>query len=254
MEYQGFDPDFSLKGKVALVTGGAAGIGNAIAGMFARKGAKLVLVDRDDGVVREAEALGADRAIGLVADVTDATAVEKTVAEAESSAGPIDILVNSAGVVDLEPAEDLSEANWDRHMAVNLKGTHLMCQAVGRRMLERGRGRIINLASQAGLVALDKHLAYCVSKAGVIALTRQLALEWSPRGVQTNAISPTVVMTELGRRAWAGDVGERMKQQIPARRFAEPDEIAAAAVYLASDAAAMVTGENLVIDGGYTVQ
>jgi len=121
-------------------------------------------------------------------------------------------------------------------------------------MLERGCGRIINLASQAGVVALDKHLAYCVSKAGVISMTKVLALEWSPQGIQVNAISPTVVMTELGREAWAGEVGEQMKRLIPARRFAEPEEIAAAALFLASDAAAMITGENLMIDGGYTIQ
>lgn len=254
MQYRGFDRGFSLEGKVALVTGAAAGIGRAIVDLFADKGARLLLVDRDEKVSQLATELGADRAHAMVADVTDSAQVNRAVAEGAERFGGIDILVNSAGVVALEPAETFSEDNWDRTLAVNLKGTHLMAQAVGRHMLGSGGGRIVNLASQAGVVALDRHLAYCVSKAGVISLTKVLALEWSPRGVTVNAISPTVVLTELGRKAWAGEVGEAMKQKIPARRFAEPEEIAAAALYLASDAAAMITGENLVIDGGYTIQ
>lgn len=254
MEYQGFDPGFSLAGKVALITGAAAGIGRAVAELFAEKGARLVLLDLDEAVHDVARSFGPDRAHAVVADVTDADAVRAAVDEGVRQFGGIDILVNNAGVVALEPAETFSEENWDRTIDVNLKGVHLVAQAVGRHMLDRGHGRIVNLASQAGVVALDGHLAYCVSKAGVISLTKVLALEWSPRGVAVNAISPTVVMTELGRRAWAGEAGEAMKQKIPARRFAEPAEIAAAALYLASDAAAMVTGENLVIDGGYTAQ
>lgn len=254
MEYQGFDEGFSVSGKVALVTGAAAGIGNAVSRMFARKGARVVLLDRDPSVTGMAAEVAGDDAVGIVVDVTDAEDVERAVAEAEAQIGPADILVNSAGIVELEPAEDFSEANWDRTLDVNLKGTYLMCQAVGRRMLGRNRGRIVNMASKAGVVGLDKHLAYCASKGGVISLTQVLALEWSPRGVQVNAVSPTVVMTELGRRAWAGEVGERLKEQLPARRFAEPDEVAAAILYLASDAAAMVTGANLVIDGGYSIQ
>lgn len=254
MAYEGFDPDFGLDGKVVMVTGGAAGIGKAIAELFQRKGAELVLLGRSESVHKTASSMGRERVLGVVADVTDAEQVEAAVTKAESRAGPIDVLVNCAGVSELAPAEELSEASWDRVIATNLKGTHLMCQSVGRRMLDRGRGRIVNMASQAGVVGLDKHLAYAASKGGVLSLTQVLALEWSPRGVQVNAVSPTVVLTEMGRKAWAGEAGEQMKAKIPARRFAEPDEVAAAVLYLASDAAAMVTGENLIIDGGYTIQ
>ena len=140
-------------------------------------------------------------------------------------------------------------------MAVNLKAVYLLSQVVGRRMIARGEGgKIVNLASQAGLIALDRHLAYCASKAGVISLTKVLALEWGKHGINVNSISPTVVLTELGKKAWAGEVGEAMKKKIPFGRFAQPEEIAACALFLASGAADMVHGENLVIDGGYTVQ
>lgn len=249
----------SLDGKVALITGAAAGIGKAIAEAYLDQGARVVLVDRNPEIPRIATRLAtqaghAEHATGIVADLTDKTSLEAAVMEATAAFGGVDILVNSAGVVELEPAEELSEANWDKTLSVNLKSVFMMCQAVGRHMLERGEGRIINLASQAGLVALDQHLAYCASKAGVISLTQVLALEWSPRGVNVNAISPTVVLTELGRKAWAGEVGEAMKQKIPTRRFAEPEEIAMAALYLAGPGSGMISGENLVIDGGYTAQ
>jgi D-threitol dehydrogenase (NAD+) len=121
-------------------------------------------------------------------------------------------------------------------------------------MLRQGRGRIVNLASQAAVVGIDGHVAYCASKAAIVSMTKVLALEWGPRGITVNAISPTVVETELGKKAWAGEVGEQMKLRIPTRRFAQPEEIAQAALFLASDAAAMINGENLLIDGGFTIQ
>lgn len=249
----------SLDGKVALITGAAAGIGKTIAEAYLDQGARVVLIDRNPAISGIAAQLAtqaghAEYATGIIADLTDKTSLEAAVTEAIAAFGVIDILVNSAGVVELEPAEELSETNWDKTLSINLKSVFMMCQAVGRHMLERGEGRIINLASQAGLVALDQHLAYCASKAGVISLTQVLALEWSPRGVNINAISPTVVLTELGRKAWAGEVGEAMKQKIPTRRFAEPEEIAMAALYLAGPGSGMISGENLVIDGGYTAQ
>lgn len=254
MEYQGFDRNFALDGRVALITGGAAGIGRAIAELYAEKGARLALLDRSDDVDAVAREIGGESAIGLVADVTSKADVEAAVARVESAFGRIDILVNNAGVVALDWAEDLSEADWDLTLDVNLKGMFLMCQTVGRKMLDAGSGRIVNMASQAAEVALDKHLAYCTSKAGVVGLTKVLASEWGPRGIRANAISPTVALTELGRRAWAGEVGERMKERIPMRRFVYPEEIAGCALYLASDAAAMINGANLVIDGGYSIQ
>ena len=129
-----------------------------------------------------------------------------------------------------------------------------MAQFVGREMIKGKGGKIINLASQAGVVGLDKHVAYCTSKAGIIGMTKVLALEWAEFHINVNSISPTVVLTELGKKAWAGEVGEAMKKKIPVGRFAFPEEIAAVALFLASDAAAMITGENIVIDGGFTIQ
>lgn len=168
--------------------------------------------------------------------------------------GRIDILVNSAGVARLAPAEELSLQDWDSTLAINLSGTFLMCQAVGKRMLEAGGGAIVNMASQAATVALDQHVAYCASKFGVVGVSKVLAAEWGGRGVRVNTISPTVVLTELGHKAWDGPRGDALKKLIPTGRFAYPDEIAAAAVFLASDAAAMINGADLVIDGGYTIK
>lgn len=246
--------ELSLQGKVALITGGAAGIGLAIAERYLQNGARVALLDRAPQVAEVARQLDAEAAVGVVADVTDAASVERAVAQSEAHFGQLDVLVNSAGIVTLHPAEELPEAAWDATLAVNLKGVFLTCQAVGRRFIRQRGGSIINLASQAGVVALPNHLAYCASKAGVIGLTQVLALEWGPHNVRVNAISPTVVLTELGRKAWSGEVAEQMKQKIPLRRFAEPQDIAASALFLAGDAAAMITGANLVVDGGYTIQ
>ncbi len=249
-----FDEAFDFTGQVVLVTGGAAGIGQAVADVFAGRGARLALLDRDASVEATAASLPGTGHLALVVDVTDTQALEQAVATVLERLGRIDVLVNNAGIVRLAPADSLSALDWDLTMAVNLRAPFVLSQIVGRHMLERGGGRIVNLASQAGLVAIDGHLAYCASKAAIISLTKVLALEWGPRGITVNAISPTVVETELGKKAWAGEVGEAMKQLIPRRRFAQPAEIAMAALYLSSGAAGMVNGENLVVDGGYTIQ
>lgn len=244
-----------LEGKVAMITGGAAGIGYAIASRFISQGCRVVLLDRSESVRDVARHLGpVSQVLGLRADVTSSPAVEQAIGETLHHFGALDILVNSAGIVMLDPAEALSEAAWNATLAVNLTGVFLMSQIAGRHFLQQKGGTIINLASQAGVVALPGHLAYCASKAGVIGLTQVLALEWGPHNVRVNAISPTVVLTELGRKAWSGTVAEEMLQKIPLRRFAQPEDVAAAALYLASDAANMITGTNLVIDGGYTIQ
>lgn len=251
-KFSGYNTNFSLDGKVALITGGAAGIGLAIAQLYVEKGAKVALIDKSDNVITTAEKLG--NSIGIQCDITNSTAVSQMVEHVIEHYGRLDIVVNSAGIVALGPAENLSESDWDLTMNVNLKGTFLVCQAAGNVMINNGKGKIINMASQAGVIALDQHAAYCASKAAIIGLTQVLALEWSPKGIQTNAISPTIVMTELGKKAWEGEKGDEMKGKIPARRFAEPSEIAACALFLASDASDMITGHNLVIDGGYSIQ
>jgi 2-deoxy-D-gluconate 3-dehydrogenase len=249
-----FERAFDFTGQVVLVTGGAAGIGLAIAEAFAARGARLTLLDRAPDVETAAGNLPGGPHLGQVVDVTDTAALDAAIDRAADLTGRIDVLINNAGIVRLAPAETLSEADWDATMAINLRAPFIVSQRVGRRMLESGAGRIVNLASQAAIVALDNHVAYCASKAAIVSMTKVLASEWGPRGITVNAISPTVVETELGRRAWAGEVGEAMKGRIPTRRFAQPAEIALAALYLASGAAGMVNGENLVIDGGYTIQ
>ena len=255
MEHANFDVSFALDGKVALITGGAQGIGRAIAELYAEKGAAVGLVDVSERVKETAASIAATgkTALPLVCDLTAGDKLAECVDLATHTLGPIDILVNNAGIARLDEAEDLSEADWDAAMAINLKAPFLLSQEVGRRMITAGGGKIINIASQAAVIALDRHVAYCASKAGLIGMTRVLALEWAEYGITVNAISPTIVLTELGKKAWAGRVGEDMKRRIPVGRFAQPEEVAAAALFLASAAADMITGENLIIDGGYTI-
>lgn len=255
-EFEGFDENFTLAGKTALVTGAGAGIGRAIAMLFGRKGAKVILADMNEDACRETAARMGNRegqVFCLRCDVSDPADIEAAAAKAAMT-GVIDILVNSAGVGLIESAEKLSLEYWDKTMTINLRGTFLMAQAVGKIMIRQGHGKIINMASQGGVVALDKHVAYNASKAGVIMVTKVLAMEWGKYNIQVNAISPTVILTEMGRRSWAGEVGENFKRKIPLGRFGYPEEVAGAAVYLASDAANLITGENLVMDGGYTIQ
>lgn len=245
------DP-FDFSDRTVLITGAAAGIGKAVAEAFSARGARVALADRDRNVDGVAAALGG-RHLAQVVDVTDEDGVSGMVATVTAAFGQIDILVNNAGIGPLAPAEKYPSADWNRTLNINLKGAFLVARAVAPAMLERGSGRIVNMASQAAIIGIEGHVAYCASKAGIVGMTNCMALEWGPRGVNVNAISPTVVETELGLTGWAGEKGERARAAIPTRRFARPWEIAAAVLYLASDAAAMVNGANLVIDGGYTI-
>ena len=253
-EPQPIDLNFPLTGKVALVTGGASGIGSAIASAFAMKGAVVGVIDINEKVAKAKAGELGKGAKSFTCDVSNPPAVDAVVAAALDAFGYIDILVNSAGVVMLGPVEDLPLDSWTKTIAINLTGTFLMAQAVGRAMIKAGKGgRIINLASQAGTVAIDQHVAYCASKFGVIGVSKVLAAEWGKHGITVNTLSPTVVLTELGKKAWDGPRGEALKLRIPSGRFAQPEEIAAAAVFLASNGAEMINGADLLIDGGYTI-
>ena len=256
MEYRGYDKDFRLTDRIAMVTGAARGIGKAIAQLYAEKGADVILVDMLEDVNEVAASLSqfGRKGLPLVADITKIDQVKRVVEESIREFQRIDILVNNAGIVLLDDAENLQDGDWEKTIAINLTAPFIMSKYVGREMIKRKSGKIVNIASQAGIIALDKHVAYCTSKAGIIGLTKVLALEWAEHSINVNAISPTVVLTELGKKAWAGEVGEAMKKKIPVRRFGYPEEIAAVALFLASDAADMITGENVVIDGGYSIQ
>ncbi|SHF75423.1 NAD(P)-dependent dehydrogenase, short-chain alcohol dehydrogenase family [Kaistia soli DSM 19436] len=244
---------FDLHGKVAIVTGAAGGIGSALCHRFAEAGARIALFDRNPAVIAAAEALGTAHQ-GFVGDVTDEASIISQVEAVAAAFGQIDILVNNAGIGTLHPAEVKPTADFDLTIAVNLRAPFLYAREAARHMLARGYGRVVTIASQAAVIGIEGHVAYSASKAGLIGMTNCMALEWGPRGVTANCISPTVVETEMAKIGWAGEKGVRARAEIPTRRFAQPDEIALAALYLASDAAAMVNGANLMVDGGYTIR
>jgi NAD(P)-dependent dehydrogenase (short-subunit alcohol dehydrogenase family) len=245
----------SLQDKVTFITGGNAGIGRAIAERFAGHGAHVVLFDRDQAVVASVQEIQKDgrRALGVAGDVSQTSDVKRAVAAATAEFGTIHVLVNNAGVGPLNPIELTTDEAWDLTMAINLRGAFLCAREVGKVMIAQRAGRIVNIASQASVVAIEGHAAYCASKAGLVGLTKVLALEWGKYGITANCVSPTVVLTELGAVAWGGEKGDALKREIPTGRFAEPREIADAALFLASDAAGMISGANLLVDGGYTI-
>lgn len=257
IQYSKCDGTFDFSGKTALITGAANGIGRATAELFASKGANLILLDLQNKVSAVAKDLGEKFNVltyGFSCDISDRFRVENLITESLKKLKTVDVLCNIAGAVELEKAELLSEVFWDKMMNVNAKATFVMSQIAGNIMIRNGGGKIVNIASQAGFIAIDKHVAYTASKAAVIGMTKVLALEWASYNINVNAVSPTVVLTEMGEKAWQGEVAENMKKQIPCGRFAYPDEIAAAIMFLASDSANMITGENLVVDGGFTIK
>ncbi len=243
---------FDLTGRCAVITGGAAGIGLACASLLAERGARVALLDRDPAVVEVAARLGAEH-LGIAIDLGQISQIQTTIDQVFEHFQRLDYLINSAGVVLLDKAIAVSESAWDTTLDINLKASFFVAQACAGHMLANGGGRIVNLASQAAVIGLDRHVAYCASKAAIVGMTKVLAMEWAPQ-INVNAISPTIVETALGKKAWAGEVGEKARLQIPAGRFAQPEEIAGLALYLLSDAAQMITGANMVIDGGYSIQ
>ncbi len=247
-------PEFDLTGRCALITGGGTGIGRAIALALAEAGADIALaarrVDKLEQTADEITKLGR-RAIALPLDLTDPAAIAPCVEAAERQLAPLDILINNSGVSGAAWAADLSLEEWTRVIDTNLRGAFLMCQAAGRGMRERGSGAIVNVASVAGLIGVKMLSAYAASKGGLIQLTKTLALEWARSGVRVNALAPGYIETDINRDMFASDAGQRMiKTHIPLGRLGQPDELRAAAVFLASDASKFMTGSVLVLDGG----
>lgn len=244
---------FSLAGQYALVIGGTSGIGKAIATGYLQAGARVIIAGRDAGKLERAVAeLGAHgEAFGLQADVADFAALRGLVGATLAHHGRIDTLVNCQGVTLIKPAEDFTPAEWDAIIATDLKSVFFACTEVGRHMLGRGSGAIVNIASLASHRGWANSALYAIAKSGVFSLTQTLGAEWAGRGVRVNAISPGFVMTDLNRDKMSPQRKALALSRTPAGRFGEVDEMVGAAIYLASPAAAFVTGQSIAVDGGF---
>jgi NAD(P)-dependent dehydrogenase (short-subunit alcohol dehydrogenase family) len=252
-------PDFSLDGKVALVTASGRGLGAAIAVALAHAGADVALGLRDRESARDVvdtiTALGR-RAVPLQMNMTSLSEIRAAIADAERAFGRLDILVNNAGIAPGAPAELVTEENFDATLAVNLKGTFFASQAAAAVMMRQGFGRIVNIGSQAGLVALPGESIYCMTKAAVGHLTKCLAVEWGTFGITVNCVAPTFIVTPgtepaLSDTAFRADVIERIAAL---HRIGQPSDVTGAVVFLASSAAALITGTTITVDGGWTAR
>jgi NAD(P)-dependent dehydrogenase (short-subunit alcohol dehydrogenase family) len=252
------DTQLSLKNKNVLITGAAGGIGEAIVMLFGSAGATLYLngtrAEKLERLSKRLDAQGVNHHYKAL-DITQKGAAQTLVDACIAAMGGIDVLVNCAGINRVQLAEDVTEENWDAVLDINLKALFLICQAAGRKMIENGGGKIINISSQAGSVAIPFRAAYCSSKGGVDQLTRVLALEWSKYNINVNAVAPTFVKTEMTKKMF--DDAEFKKfvlDSIPLGRMASPDEIAYPTLFLATPYADMITGHILMVDGGWTIK
>jgi len=249
---------FDLTGQVALVTGAARGLGSAIALALAQAGADVVLGLRDrasgGALAEQIRSLGR-RALPVQMDITQRAQIGTAVAEAIAHFGRIDILVNNAGIGPPAPAIDVTEADFDDTLNVNLKGTFFVSQEVGRHMIQNRYGKIVMLSSQAGIVGLPTESVYCMTKAAISHLTKCLAVEWGPHQVNVNAVAPTFIRTP-GTVKWLENAAFRSEllSKIPLGRVGEPGDVCGAVVFLASPAAALINGATLLIDGGFTAR
>jgi NAD(P)-dependent dehydrogenase (short-subunit alcohol dehydrogenase family) len=249
---------FSLTHKVAVVTGGGRGIGRAIALALAEAGADVALTSRTSeelqDVAAKIEKLGR-RALPVVTDVSQSESVASLIKQTLQAFEQIDILVNNAGISPVwKKIEDTTESEWDQILEINLRGVFLCSREVGKAMIARRSGSVINIASISGLMGTSHMGAYSVSKAGVMQLTRVLATEWAKHSIRVNAIAPGWVKTQMSRGVLGHEqIGPELLAQVPMRRAAEPEEIAGMAVYLASEASSFVTGQTFVVDGGQMI-